>query len=123
MNSSHAGGSIAEVEPLSPTPMTRLLSSRSLLTSGVKSESPDTITKVDTKSRVNASSMASTAIWMSAAFLRTESERCGISISSTLASTMPAAVVAEQVPVRVGRRVISRPRSASASSRGLGSKR
>jgi hypothetical protein len=68
--------------------MTRLFSSRSLLTSGVKSESPETITNVDTKSRVSASSMASTAIWMSAAFLRTESDRCGISMSSTLASTI-----------------------------------
>ena len=89
MNSSQAGGSIAEVEPFRPTPMTRLLSSRSLLTSGVKSESPDTMTKVETKSRVKASSIASTAIWMSAAFLRTESERCGISISSMLPSTRP----------------------------------
>jgi hypothetical protein len=89
MNSSQAGGSIADVEPFSPTPMTRLFSSRSLPTSGVKSESPDTITNVETKSRVNASSIASTAIWMSAAFLRTESERCGISISSMLASTRP----------------------------------
>jgi len=36
--------------------------------------------------------MASTAIWMSAAFLRTESERCG---------DHPPPVLAEQVPIRV----------------------
>ena len=89
MNSSQAGGSIADVEPFSPTPITFLLSSRSRFTSGVKSESPDTMTNVEMKSRVKASSMASTAIRMSAAFLRTESERCGISVSSMFASTSP----------------------------------
>ena len=39
-NSSQDGGSRSEVEPRMPTPMTRLLSSRSLWTSGVKSLSP-----------------------------------------------------------------------------------
>ena len=66
-------------------PMTRLSSSRSLCTSGVKSESPVPIANVVTKPRSNANWMASTAILMSAAFLRSPPMRCGISISSTCA--------------------------------------
>ena len=46
MNSSHAGGSSLEVDASRPTPITRLFSSRSLLTSGVKSESPVQMTNV-----------------------------------------------------------------------------
>jgi hypothetical protein len=53
-----------------PTPMTRLLSSRSLWTSGVKSLSPVQIAIVEMYSRSKAYSMASTAILMSAAFFR-----------------------------------------------------
>jgi hypothetical protein len=49
----------------------------------VKSESPVQIAKVVMKLRSKASSMASTAILMSAAFLREPPMRCGISISST----------------------------------------
>ncbi len=51
MNSSQAGGSSADVEPLTPMPITRRLSARSAATNGVKSESPEAITKVDTKPR------------------------------------------------------------------------
>ncbi len=66
-------------------PITRLSSSRSLCISGVKSESPVPIANVVTNPRSNAISMASTAILMSAAFLREPPIRCGISISSTCA--------------------------------------
>ena len=48
MNSSQLAVSRSEVEPLTPTPMTVLLFSRSLETSGEKSESPLMITKVST---------------------------------------------------------------------------
>ena len=71
------------MEAVTPTPMTTLLSSRSLSTSGVKSLSPVPMTNVDTYSRSKHSSMASTASLMSAAFLRTAPIRWGISISST----------------------------------------
>ncbi|PSK62473.1 hypothetical protein B0E53_05605 [Micromonospora sp. MH33] len=66
-----------------PTPMTRLFSSRSLCTSGVKSLSPVPITNVEMYSRSKASSTASTAILMSAAFFREAPIRWGISMSST----------------------------------------
>ena len=66
-----------------PTPMTRLLSSRSLCTNGVKSLSPVQIANVEMYPRSNANSIASTAILMSAAFLREAPNLCGISISST----------------------------------------
>ena len=68
-------------------PMTRRFRARSAATSGVKSLSPEQITKVDTNPRSYASSMASTASLMSAAFLRTAPVRCGMSISSQLCST------------------------------------
>ncbi len=64
-----------------PTPITRLLSSRSLPTSGVKSLSPETITKLSRCSREKASSMASTASLMSARFFA-PSRADGISMSS-----------------------------------------
>jgi hypothetical protein len=48
MNSSQFLISRSEVEFLTPTPMTVLLFSRSLLTSGEKSESPLMITKQST---------------------------------------------------------------------------
>ena len=64
-----------------PTPMTRLLSSRSFPTSGVKSLSPDTMTKLSTCWRLYAISIASTAILMSARFFA-PSRADGISISS-----------------------------------------
>jgi hypothetical protein len=48
MNSSQFDVSKSDVEFLTPTPMTSLLFSRSLLTSGEKSESPLMITKVST---------------------------------------------------------------------------
>jgi len=66
-----------------PTPITRLLSSRSLWTSGEKSESPVQMTNVEMYSRAKATSMASTTILMSAAFLREAPMRCVISMSST----------------------------------------
>ena len=46
MNSSQLSISRSEVEFLTPTPMTYLSFSLSLETSGEKSESPETITKV-----------------------------------------------------------------------------
>ena len=52
MNSSQFAISRSEVELLTPTPMTNLLFSRSLLTSGEKSESPLMITNVSTCSFV-----------------------------------------------------------------------
>ena len=48
MNSSQALMSRRDVLPRVPTPMTDLFSSLSLSTSGVKSESPDTMTNVST---------------------------------------------------------------------------
>ena len=48
MNSSQFAISRSEVELFTPTPITILLFSRSLLTSGEKSESPLTTTKVST---------------------------------------------------------------------------
>jgi hypothetical protein len=48
MNSSQFDINRSEVEDLTPTPMTILLFSRSLLASGEKSESPLMITKVST---------------------------------------------------------------------------
>ena len=48
MNSSQLAISRSEVELFTPTPITVLLFSRSLLTSGEKSESPLMITKVST---------------------------------------------------------------------------
>ena len=48
MNSSQFAISKSEVEFLTPTPITTLLFSRSLDTSGEKSESPLMITKVST---------------------------------------------------------------------------
>ena len=48
MNSSQLAISRSEVEFFTPTPITVLLFSRSLDTSGEKSESPLTITKVST---------------------------------------------------------------------------
>ena len=48
MNSSQLAMSRSEVEFFTPTPMTTLLFSRSLLTSAEKSESPLMITKVST---------------------------------------------------------------------------
>ena len=80
MNSSQFAISSSLADSRLPTPITRLLSSRSLPTSGVKSLSPDTMTKVLTCSRLYASSMASTAIWMSARFFA-PSRAEGISIS------------------------------------------
>ena len=46
MNSSQLFISRSEVELLTPTPITDFAFSRSLLTSGEKSESPETMTKV-----------------------------------------------------------------------------
>jgi hypothetical protein len=48
MNSSQLLMKMSPVEFFTPTPMTVLLFSRSLLTSGEKSESPLTMTKVST---------------------------------------------------------------------------
>ena len=48
MNSSQLAMSRSEVEFLTPTPITTLLFSRSLETSGEKSESPLMMTKVST---------------------------------------------------------------------------
>ena len=48
MNSSHAATSRSEVDFFTPTPITVLSFSRSLETSGEKSESPLTITNVST---------------------------------------------------------------------------
>ena len=48
MNSSQLAISRSEVEFFTPTPITVLLFSRSLLTSGEKSESPLMMTKVST---------------------------------------------------------------------------
>jgi len=48
MNSSQLAISRSELELFTPTPITTLLFSRSLLTSGEKSESPLMITKVST---------------------------------------------------------------------------
>ena len=48
MNSSHAATRRSEVDFFTPTPITVLLFSRSLLTSGEKSESPLTTTKAST---------------------------------------------------------------------------
>ena len=52
MNSSQFAISRSEVELFTPTPITNLLFSRSLLTSGEKSESPLMITNVSTCSLV-----------------------------------------------------------------------
>ncbi len=54
--------------PRVPMPMTRLSSSFSFMTSGVKSESPDMRTKVSSQGRVKAISIASTTRAMSARF-------------------------------------------------------
>ena len=69
MNSSQLSRSRSEVEPFIPRPITCLPFSLSLETSGEKSESPETITKVSTWSLLQARSMASTTRRMSAEFL------------------------------------------------------
>ena len=68
-----------------PRPMTCLPFSLSFETSGEKSESPETITKVSTWGLLQARSMASTTRRMSAEFLPVW-DRLGISISSMAAS-------------------------------------
>ena len=52
MNSSQLAMSSSLADSRLPTPVTRLFSSRSLPTSGVKSLSPETITKLSTCSRL-----------------------------------------------------------------------
>ena len=85
MNSSQLSRSSSEVEPFIPRPMTCLPFSLSLETSGEKSESPETITKVSTWGLLQARSIASTTRRMSAEFLPVWL-RLGISISSMAAS-------------------------------------
>ena len=89
------------MDDCTPMPITRLSISRSLWTSGVKSESPVPIANVVMKLRSYASSIASTAILMSAAFLREPPSRCGISMSSTWARAMQPSVLVERRPVGV----------------------
>ena len=85
MNSSQLSASRFEVDSFIPMPMTCLPFSLSLETSGEKSESPDTITKVSMCSLDQARSMASTTRRMSAEFLPVMLRR-GISMSSMAAS-------------------------------------
>ena len=83
-------------------PITRLSISRSLCTSGVKSESPVPIANVVMNPRSYASSMASTAILMSAAFLREPPSPLRDLDQLDLRAGEQAAVVGEEGPVRVG---------------------
>ncbi len=101
-----------------PTPITCLLSSRSLCTSGVKSLSPVQRTKVEMYPRSKANSIASTAILMSAAFLRVAPIRCGISISSTCERVNIRRSSSKYDQSAYARRTTTRPRSASASAIG-----
>ena len=81
MNSSQALASSDEVDAFMPSPITCLPFSLSLATSGEKSLSPETTTKVSMCSLLQLRSMASTTRRMSAEFLPVLSRR-GISISS-----------------------------------------
>ena len=85
MNSSQLSISRSEVEFFTPSPITYLLFSLSLETSGEKSESPEAITKQLMCSFWNDMSMASTTMRMSAEFLP-PTDFCGTSISSMAAS-------------------------------------
>ena len=81
MNSSHTSVSRVLVASRMPTPITVLSNSRSLETSGEKSESPERIAKVSMWFLVRHISTASTARRMSAEFLPVKA-RSGISMSS-----------------------------------------
>src|SRR5262249_14838044 len=81
MNSSQFAIRRSELEFLTPTPITTLSFSRSLETSGEKSESPLMMTKVSTCALVYQRSSAWTTMRMSAEFLP-DWRTCGISISS-----------------------------------------
>ena len=106
------------MDDCTPMPITRLSISRSLWTSGVKSESPVPIANVVMKLRSYASSIASTAILMSAAFLREPPSRCGISMSSTWARASSRRSSSNADQSAYARRATTRPRSASASATG-----
>ena len=81
MNSSQFSISSAEEDSRTPIAITDLLFSRSLATSGEKSESPERMTKVSRCSLDQQRSIASTARRMSALFFP-ERWRFGISIIS-----------------------------------------
>jgi hypothetical protein len=87
MNSSQLSTSRSLVLFFTPTPMTTLSFSRSLLTSGEKSLSPVMSTKPSTCVLVYERSSASTTMRMSAEFLPLM-RACGISMSSNAASCM-----------------------------------
>ena len=101
MNSSQFSISRSEVEFFTPRPITYLLFSFSLLTSGEKSESPEATTKQLMCSFWNDMSIASTTRRMSAEFLP-PTDFCGTSISSIAASWKAALVVGVAAPVGVG---------------------
>src|SRR5258706_766324 len=85
MNSSQFSISKSEVEFLTPSPITYLLFSFSLLTRGEKSESPEATTKQLMCSFWNDMSIPSTTSRMSAEFLP-PTDFWGTSISSMAAS-------------------------------------